>query len=107
MDSQGYNEPVADSARIACAQCDLLQRLPTAALLAWFTVRRRHCAPCFLLVGSVNVNVAPTSAFDLPEIFPPWLSTMDRVTRRPIPIPWGLVVTNGSNNLPRTNGSIP
>ena len=44
--------------------------------------------------GKVKRKVV-TPLLEIAEISPPWASMMVRLIASPIPMPWGLVVTNG------------
>jgi hypothetical protein len=50
--------------------------------------------------GIAKENVAPGPSFAIAHKRPPWLSTIDRLTDRPIPMPFDFVVKNASNNFP-------
>ena len=49
-----------------------------------------------MIAGRLNRKVAPRSEAPSVHKRPPCDSMMDRLMRSPIPVPWGLVVKNGS-----------
>ncbi len=48
--------------------------------------------------GTENENVAPGPSLGTAQRRPPWLSTMDRLTDRPMIIPFGLLVSTAANS---------
>src|SRR5690242_14120857 len=55
----------------------------------WDAASDQNAAPA---QGIENANVAPCPSLGTAQRRPPWLSTIDLLTDRPMPIPWGFVV---------------
>jgi hypothetical protein len=73
----------------------LQSQVTSVALEATRELTRRHqraLGACSSVRGMENSNVAPGPSFDMAERRPRWLSIIERLTERPIPIPNGFVV---------------
>src|SRR5689334_22101974 len=57
--------------------------------------------------GKVNLKAAPFGDRCDPQKLPPWASTIDRQIQSPMPIPFGLVLKNGSKIRLAMDGSSP